>query len=217
MQRPRVLTSPGAEPVSLALLKQAMRITYDTDDTYLGTLPAVARMVVEKLTRMSITRKTFELSLDLCDIGGYNPNDLALQWEGVREGPISMFSAGDIPLPYPPLVSIESVTTYDINNSSSVYSAANYRADISSMNQKGRLCFNFQAVLPPIMRKRNAMVIAYTAGYADGSVPADLVNAILSTAAWAATHRVPCDESACKNCGAFQSVSHYVVNEVGIR
>ena len=217
MQRVRVLTTTSTEPVSLALLKAALKVSYDADDTYLSTLPKAARETVEKMTRTCVVRKTLELSLDLEDFGGAQQGGRSLDWEGVREGPISLFSAGEISIPHPPLISIESLTTYDINNVSAVYNASNYRADTSTPLQKGRLCFNFSAVLPPVMRTKNCAVIAFTAGYADGSVPSDLVNAILTTAAWAAKHRVPCDENACKNCGAAATLSQYTILEAGIR
>jgi hypothetical protein len=79
-----------------------------------------------------------------------------------------------IDLPFPPLQSITSITTYDSDDSSTVFSSANYGVDTKG----GRVYLNESKSWPSDLRDFNAVEIVYVAGYGSGSVPEPILGAI---------------------------------------
>jgi hypothetical protein len=168
---PTLVTAPTVEPVTLAEVKDQMRIKHCQEDAYISTLIKAARIVAEKYMRVALMTQTWKLTLDLPTRGGVR--DLP---DGVYEMPISALY-GELPreidLPYKPLASISSVQTYDSNNTASTYSSANYFADTAS----GRLILNRTSVWPSDLRDKAALVVTYVAGH----VTADLVPQSIKT------------------------------------
>lgn len=84
----RLVEPPVEGVVTLAEVKDHLRITGTAEDTYLTAILAAATEVAEQITRRQLAPATFELHLD-------------------------RFPAGPIDLPLPPLQSVESVTYTD--------------------------------------------------------------------------------------------------------
>ena len=86
--------------------------------------------------------------------------------EGGYDLPISMLFGGlhrSLELPKGPVQSITSVTTYALDNSSSVFDPSNYFLDVA----RARLVLNLGCIWPPDMRPRAAAEIVYVTGYGD--------------------------------------------------
>jgi len=86
-----------------------------------------------------------------------------------------IMGGGDVlDIPYPPLQSITTITTYDSDNNSSVYASTNYVADL----QGARIYLNDGSTWPSDLRSNNAVEIVYIAGYGSGNVPAPIEEAV---------------------------------------
>lgn len=175
-----MITPPDEEPVSVAELRSYLRDAPDADGV-LSTFIQSAREYVEEFTGRIMVEQVREATLDAWPgaIGG----DGLDWWDGVREGAIG---GGDAPrfveLRRAPLISIESVSTFDAANDDSEWSAADYYADTSST--PGRLALSAGAMWPQPGRPVAGIAIRYRAGYGNAAaVPAALKTAILQLAA----------------------------------
>jgi uncharacterized phiE125 gp8 family phage protein len=93
-------TAPAAEPVTLAEVKSMLRITDTADDDLINILITAAREVVEKFLNRALINQT---------------------WVQVSDSSPRRFT-----LPYPPLQSVTSITSYDEDDTGTVNSSANY-------------------------------------------------------------------------------------------
>jgi hypothetical protein len=210
MQRIKIVAITGTEPLSLASLKSRLKITSNADDDYLNEIIVQAREMAENLTRRSIILQTLRASIDFegCPPTGSDP-----WWDGIRQGSILMFTPAYLTLLAPPAVSVESIKTYDLNDTMSVYSAANYRLDNSDPMQYARVVLNYGAIWPSAMRYLNSIEIDFTAGWANGTVPKAIVGAIAAMAAYMYANRAACDAACCEKCGALAMLRPYFMME----
>jgi len=207
VKRNKVLTVVGTEPITVQNIKDVMKITSAAPDPYMDLLPAAARDAVEQFTGRCIVKKTMSQSLDLCDIA----NVMEPWWSGVRQGALSfIFNTSAIELEFPPLISVEFVYTYDINNTQTLYASSNYRVDTSDPYQYGRVVLNYNSTWPSSMRRDNSVEVRFTAGYEDGAVPPALTLAILRVAVWAYQNRAACDAAAC-GCALGDTIDAYKI------
>ncbi|MCK5644600.1 MAG: hypothetical protein KAJ19_27630, partial [Gammaproteobacteria bacterium] len=142
------------------------------------------------LGRSLITR-TMTLFLDVFSTGSVRTAPKAPLannddwWDGVRTGPVSSLSTYNqrcIELPRPPLLTVISLSTFDEDDTETVYDASNYFVDTSSLT--GRLVLKSDATFPTDVREVNGIKIIYTAGYGPEliDVPEQIRTAILKTA-----------------------------------
>ncbi|WP_020467878.1 head-tail connector protein [Zavarzinella formosa] len=192
-----VVTNPASDPVTLAEAKAWLRIDTTDEDALLAQLISAATDTAEQHTRRSLITRTLRLTLD------QTCNDLYRDLgEGVYDLP-STFLYGGLPrvieLPKGPVQSITSVTTFDPDNASAVYSPSNY-----TLNTDGtRLSLNQDAVWPGPLRPVGACEIVYTAGYGDSSaIPPSIKTAILMLVAHLYESRGACDGDMPAGCAA---------------
>lgn len=69
-------------------------------------------------------------------------------------------------LPWPPLLTVESVTYYDVNNASQTLSASNYNTEFST-DGGGRITWASNATIPALYFRPDAVTVTFTTGYAD--------------------------------------------------
>lgn len=178
MQNVKITTQPAIEPVAVFEAKAYMRVDISDDDEVIADMILAARELAEQYTRRKFITTGITLTLDSwpCKMN----NDW---WDGAREAHVNVLngSVDSVLLPYPPALSIASVTTYDIDNTSAVFSSSNYRLDAVG----GRLYLNSSAVLPINLRSTSAIDIVYTCGYGatPDSVPSAIKHAIKMTVA----------------------------------
>jgi uncharacterized phiE125 gp8 family phage protein len=98
----RVYTAPAVEPVSLEMAKLDLRVDHDDDDALIADLIVACRQEAEDIARRAFVNRTLDLSLS-----GW-PAD------------------GKIRLPYPPAVSVTSVTYYKSDNTTGTMPSTDY-------------------------------------------------------------------------------------------
>ena len=148
----RVLTEPPYEPVSRAEAKTWLRIDSDiTDqDVIVDMLIKAMREYAENLTGRAFVQRTLQLIL---------PGFHHLEMDGVRRVGIE--------LPYPPLVSVESITYIDTDGVVTTLAAADY--NVHTWREPGVVVEGWDATWAGYRREPDAIRINYTTGYAPGS------------------------------------------------
>jgi hypothetical protein len=167
----------ATEPVTLAEAKAHCRVTSTADDTLITTLIKTARQLCEQYTGLAFISQTWEFNLDRFPSTQGSESD----WhDGVREGLISQVDCQKryIDIPIAPLISISSLATFNDAGDSATMDAAGYIVDTRRI--PGRITLATGAIWPVNLRPANAILITFTAGYADAnSVPALLKHAVL--------------------------------------
>jgi uncharacterized phiE125 gp8 family phage protein len=156
-----LVTPPALEPVTLADAKAYLKIDTPDEDALISTLITAARARAEWHTGRAFVAQSWILWLD--------------GWREVVE------------IPLPPLRAVTAVTRYAGDGSASVLDPGDYFVDTAS--QPGRVAL---ACVPPSdLRRRNALAIAFDAGYGDDAdtVPAAVREAILAIVADLHLHR----------------------------
>jgi hypothetical protein len=175
-------TPPATEPVSVATLKNHLRIPSNVtneDATVLPMLITSARMQLETWMGRAFVTQTYTLSLD--DWSKWNNF-----WAFYTEGNTFFPSAGQVPtnwwnrpllLPVAPVQSVSSITYTDPNNVSQTLATSQYVVDTTREPCRIMLLsfpsLNYNTI-PRIQ-------IQFTAGYS--SVPVDIQHGILLLAA----------------------------------
>ena len=159
---PLILTTgPVIEPVSLDEAKLHLRVDHADEDVLIASLITAARVHLESLLGLAFVTQHWNLVLD--------------RWP---EG-------SDLPLPLAPMQSINAITLYSADDSSSVLDPASYALD--ALSQPPRLIWRGSGVRPLVGRSYNGVEISFTAGFGDNAsdVPQPLRQAILLlTAHW---------------------------------
>lgn len=149
-------TAPTSEPVTTAEAKTHLRITTSDDDTYIGTLIAVARKHVETITGRALINQTWDYFLD-----NFPPGD-------------------KIVIPLPRLSSVTSVKYTDKDNVQTTLAASKYIVDTN--NEPGQIVLAYGESWPTFTQKPiNAVEIRFVAGYGSGAanVPEGIKQAML--------------------------------------
>lgn len=153
------VTAPASEPVTVEDAKAWMRIDVDDDDVMIASLIATAREYAEKYLGRALVTQTWKYTRDL--VKNRLDDNLGEGWHDIAVSELYEPMPRMIDLPYKPLISITSVTTYNTANTSAVYSSSNYIADTAN----GRLVLNESAVWPSALRDRAAIEVVYQSGY----------------------------------------------------
>lgn len=148
-----LVTPPSGVPVSLALLKEHLRIDHDDEDTPLEGYLNTAATFIEQWSGVSLLERTYKTFLDA--------------W------PTEVF------LPMGPMVSVTHVKTYDDADAATTWSASEYYVD----TVKGRILPRANTAFPLPERVANGIEIQWVAGHATADeTPENLRQAILLTA-----------------------------------
>lgn len=181
---------PVAEPVSLTEVETHLRLSNVTGDEliYLNELVLESVAELEDLTGLGFTTQTWKLTLDNWPGGGEQ------WWDGMRQGHIDEVYAGGgkgwVTLPRHPLQSIESVTVYDEDGTSSAVTIADI-FDIDTQQIRGRMALKSGASWPVALRRTNAIEIVYKVGFGDNAndVPTPIRRAIRQMVGYLYEHR----------------------------
>ena len=184
----RLQTAPVSEPVTRDELKTHLRIIGTSEDDYLDDLLAEARQEIEDTTGLAFISQEWLLTLD------HWPQTREAWWDGEREAHVNVIHDGEqwaqVQLPRYPLITVDSVTVYDEDGTSSAVTIADvFNTDASFL--RGRLALKRSATWPIALQAISAIEIAYTAGYGANAtdVPAPLKRAIRQMAAYMYEHR----------------------------
>lgn len=136
----RVITAPAVEPVSLTEAKIDLRVDHNADDDLIQSLIVAARQEAEELSRRALVNRTLELSL-----AGWPCDNL-------------------IRLPFPPLVSVTSITYLSYANVPAVMPIADYIA-VTDV-EPGVITLAYAKVWPTEQLRTVAPIrVRYVAGY----------------------------------------------------
>ncbi len=146
----KLTVPPTVEPLDLAVAKLHARVENGVaeDDGLLNVLIVAARQYVERATQRSLITQTWELVLDTF------PN------------------SAQVKLPFGPVQSVTSVTTYDEANAAAIFTSTGYLAD--TYGDRVTLVDGYS--WPSDLRANNGVIITFVAGY--GSDPEDVPAAI---------------------------------------
>lgn len=156
----KIVIPPGAEPVTIAELKDQLRVDHDHEDALLAAKITAARRHVENLTGIAIAPATYEETFD-------------------------RFPSGEIKLPKSPLISVASVKFTDPDGVEQAVDPTSYSVDTAS--PEGWVVPVAGFSWPSTMATIGAVRIRFVAGHED--VPETLREAILQLAAWWYEHR----------------------------
>jgi uncharacterized phiE125 gp8 family phage protein len=167
LQNDRLVTAPTDEPVTVATLKEHLRIVTSDEDTVLAQYLAAARLYVEDMTGRAIVTQTRETVLDA--------------WPDSETADI-MFGRA-------PLASIVSVTYLDEDFATQTVDSGDYYAD--TVSERPTVVFKDSFDWPTVATSTGAIRIRYTAGVAQDSVPKHVAQAVLFLASHWYTNREP--------------------------
>jgi hypothetical protein len=168
----RIITPPAALPVTLQEVKAMLVIDGNDDDAMLTAFMQAATDAARQYIRRSIVTETLELVMD-----GFNRtgDDAALTLgPGVHtvHYPSLVASGAELELPFGPVASITSITTYNRANAATVFDAGAYYL------AQDRVVLNESNIWPTDLRRRDGVVIRYVSGTAPGDVPPSIRQAI---------------------------------------
>jgi len=194
----KITTQPAIEPVTLAEVKESLRVTSTSEDALINNFITSARVYAENYTGRKFINQTLVGYAD----GFHNQYDQ--WWTGFRQGSetqlIYGLSGGYIPFDWSPVDSVSQVDTIDVDNSETVYSSSNYYLDNFDNDVKHKVILNDNnSDITTSLRSRNAIKVTYIAGYGSNrtDVPANIRRGIIMIAAHLYTNRGDCDGGNC--------------------
>lgn len=172
--------------IDLDDVKAFLRIDGTDDDVLLAMFVTAALEAAEKYTRRAIRVLTLDATMD-----GFPFDDdeaLVRLGAGVHNVPLSYITGrySEFDLPYPPVTSITTITTYNRANAGSVFDAASYLLDGS------RVVLNDGYTWPTGLRDYAAVKVRYVAGYGSNT-PSQIKLAIMQHIAAMYECRSGCD------------------------
>lgn len=153
----QVVTPPASEPLTLAEVKEFLRVDHSDDDATLAIFIAAARQLCESYTRLALMPTTFEEYFD----------DFP-QYTGTYKDEIRLSRS--------PVSAVTYVKYIDGNETTITASASDYKTDLISQPARISPDNGWFGTYETI----NAVFIRYVAGYANAaSVPAPLKHGML--------------------------------------
>ena len=135
-----ITVDPALEPITVDEAMDHLRVTDNSERTYIGSLVAAARMIYEEQTRRALVTQTRTMSFNC-------------------------FPAGvAIDMPGTPLQSITSVAYTDTGGDAQTFTSADYSAD--TVSTPGRLLLGMNKSWPSdVGDVEHAIVITYVCGF----------------------------------------------------
>ena len=141
MNRPKIISGPSDEPITLTEAKAHCRVDDSNSDALITALIEAARESAELFCERSFVQRNYRLTLDC--------------FPRSREA---------ILLPYPPVVGVTRVQYFDTDGALQTWSSGEYHIDTES--EPGRLLPNSDQTYPSdVDRRLGAVRIEYVAGY----------------------------------------------------
>lgn len=164
-----LVTAPVKEPVSLAEIKDHLRVDGTDDDAGLYAYRTAARRMLESMTSRAWISQTWDWKLNAFPGNG-----------------------APLVLPLPPLQSVTSVTYIDEAGASQTWASSNYTVDTPD-DERGSIHTNYNVTRPTTRDVVNAVTVRFVAGYGDdpADVPEPLRVALLMMVGHMYEHREP--------------------------
>jgi hypothetical protein len=151
-------TEPAMDPITVDEVKSAGRIDHETEDGLLAMYVTAATEACEKYLGRALISQTWTLYYDEW------PNNDEPWWDGVRVASQNVLSsqADVIELPYGPLLSVTSISTFNTSDTETAVSTDVYGV---STGIASRVYLKDGQVWPSATRTRDGVKIVYVAGY----------------------------------------------------
>ena len=170
--RLKEVTPPSGQVVSTADMKNYLRVDSDAEDATIDAMILAATEKVEEYTNLKMLTQVWKViydefgqTFDAFDRDGTFERRLA----DTRTDPEFLF------LPLGPVQSVTSLTTFDDDDTGTVFASGNYFVDDSDGH--GRLVLRNGSTWPTtVLRPANGIEIEFTAGY---GLAADVPNALV--------------------------------------
>ena len=191
--RTRVVAGPAQEPITLAELKEHLRITSSAEDAYLTSLITSTRILVEEDLGRKLITQDLELFFDIW------PGADSEIWDGVRQASrASIQGFREFELPWLPAQSVEEISTFNDADVETVFADTNYIVDVWDLDLWGRVVLRDEATWPPDLREARSIRVQYKVGYGDdpADVPASIRHGLLMAAGWMYENRGDCPDDA---------------------
>lgn len=223
MKQAKITTAAAKYPVTIEQQKSFSRIETNEDDFNIETFLASATSLVEEYLGCSLITRTMTLFLDRFTTNSEPTrpkppfsNGTDDWWDGVRQGPVSSLSVRQdrsIELPRPPLLSVTELSTFDEDDTETVYAATNYLVDTES--RTGRIVLKSSSTFPTDLREVNGIKIVYQAGYGPEiiNVPEQIRNAITRTAGALYEDRGDCPDAETLTQSVMNSLAPFVTGQ----
>lgn len=170
-----VTASADSPAISTADMKTYLRVDGSGDDALIASHVAAATEAIKQYCQVAILTETFAFRADrITDADAWRNLDALGPGMHTVSVPYLRGGGDRLDLPFAPIQSVTSVTTYDRDNASSVFSSSKYGVDL----QSGRIYLNEGETWPVNLRATNALEVVYIAGYGSGSVPGPILQAI---------------------------------------
>jgi uncharacterized phiE125 gp8 family phage protein len=148
----RLVTAPSTEPLTYSEVKAYLRLNGDSEEAFVTSLIVVARQYVESQIWRPLISQVQSMNFD--------KSELTTQVYNINKAPV---------------ISINSVTYYDLNNALQTLNASDWESDIYSNPARFRI-----KTLPQIYDRMNALQVNFTCGYSNAaSVPLPIKQAML--------------------------------------
>ena len=148
----RLVTGPATEPLTYSEVKAFLRLNDDSEQTFVTTLITIARQIVEGQTWRPLISQTWALQFDASELNLFISN--------INKAPI---------------ISIDSVTYYDVNNALQTLSPTLYETDIYGNPARFRL-----KSIPSVYDRMGALIVNFVCGYTNAAaVPQAIKQAML--------------------------------------
>lgn len=143
-----VTPTPAAEPVPVTDLKYYCKILTTKEDPVIESMGKTARLLCEKYMAKAITKKVLVMIFD-----GWAP--------------------GMFDIPYPPLIAVDSIKAYDLNDNESTVATSVYSVETGA--HPGRVFLKNGQVWPAQLRPYNSMRVQFQCGLADATTADDAI------------------------------------------
>jgi hypothetical protein len=160
--------------VTLEDIKAYLVIDGNDDDAMLSAFIEAAQDAIKRYTRRGVMTEVVELRMD--GFPSYDDDAMLALGPGVHTGHRASILGGgsEFDLPYAPVQSFTSITTFNRQNVGEVLSADAYRVDLYG----GRVYLNEGYSWPSNLRDRDAVRARYVIGNERADIPAVFVQAI---------------------------------------
>lgn len=198
-----LVTAPAIEPITVAEVKNALRIDHTEDDTLIGFLITAARTSAEAYTRRAFITQTWKMFMDSFSpyrYGngyGYGSGNYYFN-SGTFNLPVTALNIiTSIEIPKPLLQSITHLKTYDDDDVATTFSASSYYVSkyTGDFGQPGSLTLRQGVSWPTFTRVKDGIEIQFVAGYGTNAtdVPQQIRMAIQEETAFLYQNRSACD------------------------
>lgn len=171
--KPVLNTAPATMAVSLAEMKEYLRVDSSAEDAEITRLTNGAIKRLEALSDRKFVSQKWDIYFDSFGM----TYDQQPWWDGVRDGAISQLISpmNKIVMPFGPLISLQSMSTFDDTDTEFVTDAATYNVD--TVSPRGAIVLKIGEVWPTtILRTVNGIKVKGTFGFS--VVPDDIQEAV---------------------------------------